>query len=418
MSFFSPKVFIFKSIIKEKYKPKIVYNISTEERKKNLMNLKSKLKSEKIVKGDLSHNNINEVINKIRYGKAIDRYLFIKKKIYLNELKEKENKKEFKFEKLNSMPIDKFARVKKKYKTDNKNGIIYQINNAYDLNINSTFEKVWNKLSTKSYENFKEDFNDTQDKNKFILRKIKKDKKNINSMIDIIMKNMKKIFGNNTLNKVNKEKKEVPIFLLIKNSIKKGYNSTKNIKYKRFFSQKSLNINENNIKSILLKSSDSFNKKIIKSKGNNKINFNETNEINFSDITNFSTSEKNKIKKQFRFKSPNPRPSRNIKNSKIIFDSESQNNNNNNIMQDFNFFTKKNSQIRQAHLKNNILKLNKMKNNVKTRTETTKNFLSIKYIKDSAKITPSKKLNKMHNNFKERLIKSAEIIFKDEEYDY
>ena len=171
-----------------------------------------------------------------------------------------------------------------------------------------------------------------------------------------------------------------------------------------------MNSNDNK-KSILLKSSDSFNKKIIKSKGNNKINFNETNEINFSDITNFSTSEKNKIKKQFRFKSPNPRPSRNIKNSKIIFDSESQNNNNNNIMQDFNFFTKKNSQIRQAHLKNNILKLNKMKNNMKTRTETTKNFLSIKYIKDSAKI-------KMHNNFKDRLIKSAEIIFKDEEYDY
>ena len=230
-------------------------------------------------------------------------------------------------------------------------------------------------------------------------------------MIDIKTKNMKKIFGNIALNKVNKEKKEVPIFLLIKNSIKKGYNSTKNIKYKRFFSQKSLNINENNIKSILLKSLDSFNKKIIKSKGNNKINFNETNEINFSDITNFSTSEKNKIKKQFRFKSPNPRPSRNI-------NSESQNNNNNNIMQDFNFFTKKNSQIRQAHLKNNILKLNKMKNNMKTRTETAKNILSIKYIKDSAKITPSKKLNKMHNNFKERLIKSAEIIFKDEEYDY
>ena len=415
MSFFSPKVFIFKSIIKEKYKPKIDYNISTEERKKNLKNLKSKLKSEKIVKGDLSHNNINEVINKIRYGKAIDRYLFIKKKIYLNELKEQENKKEFKFEKLN-LPIDKFARIKKKYKTDNKKGIIYQINNAYDLNINSTFEKVWNKLSTKSYENFKEDFNDTQDKNKFILRKIKKDKKNINSMIDIKMKNMKKIFGNNTLNKVNKEKKEVPFFLLIKNSIKKGYNSTKNIKYKLFFSQKSLNINENNKKSILLKSSDSFNKKIIKSKGNNKINFNETNEINFSDITNFSTSEKNKIKKQFRFKSPNPKTSRNIKNSKIIFDSESQNTNN--IMQDFNYFAKKNSQIRQALLKYNILKLNKMKNNVKTRTETTKNFLSIKYIKDSAKITPSKKLNKMHNNFKERLIKSAEIIFKDEEYDY
>jgi len=415
MSFFSPKVFIFKSIIKEKYKPKIVYNISTEERKKNLMNLKSKLNSEKIVKGGLSQNNINEIINKIRFGKAISRYLFIKKKIYLKELKEQENKEEFKFEKLN-ITIDKFARIKKKNKTENKNGVIYQINNAYNLNINSTFEKVWNKLSTKSYENFKEEFNDTQDKNKFILSKIKQDQKNINSMIDIKIKNVKKIFGNDVFNRVNRAKKEEPFFSLIKNRIKKGYNSTKNIKNKRFFSQKSLNSNKNNKNSILLKSSNTFNKKFIKSKENSKINLKETNEINFSDITNFTTNEKINIKKEFRFKSPNPRPSRNIKNSKINFVSERQNNNN--LIQEFNCFTKKNTQMKKSYLKNDILKLNKIKNNMKTERITMDNFLSNKYVKDSAKINTSKKIINKNNNFKERLIKSVEIIFNDETNDY
>ena len=416
MSFFSPKIYIFKSIIKEKYKQKVENNISTEERKNNLIKLKSKLNSKKLeFKGDLSHNNIDEIVNKIRYGKAINRYLFIKKKIYLKELKEKENKKEFKFEKLN-FAIDKFARNKKNYRTDIKNGIVSQTNNAYKLNINTTFEKVWNKLSTKTYEKFKEEFNNARDKNKFILRKIKKDEKKINSMIDMRIKNIKKIFGNDALNRVNKRKKDEPFFSLIKNNIKKGYNNTKNIKYKRFFSQKSLKINENNKNSVLLKSSDSFNKKIFNSKGNRKINFNETNEINFSDITNFSTIEKNKIKKKLRFKSPNQRPSRNIKNSKINFDSESQNNNN--IMREFDYFTKKNSQIKQTYLKNNMLKLNKMKNNMKTERESMENFFSIKYIKDSSKIKTSKKINKMHNNFKERLIKSAEIIFNDEENDY
>ena len=45
------------------------------------------------------------------------------------------------------------------------------------------------------------------DKNKFILRKIKKHKKNINSMIDIKMKNMKKMMVKKMKKKVEKKKR-------------------------------------------------------------------------------------------------------------------------------------------------------------------------------------------------------------------
>ena len=419
MSFFSPKIFIFKSRIMKNYKPKFENISSNEERKKNLLKLKSRLNSAKLIsKSDLRNNNVNEVINKIKFGKAIERYLLIKKKIYLKELDEQMGKKEFKFEKINFV-LDKFARNKRHNKFDIKNGIVSRTSNEHSLKINSTFEKVWNKLSTKSYEKFKEDFNYTQDKTKLILKKIKKHKNKLNSMMDMKIKNIKKIFGNDALNREKKKRVE-PLLLLIRNSIKKNYNSTKNInsfKYKRCFSNKSLNRNEENNKKVLLKCYDSFNKNCIKSKGNKEINFNETNEINFSDLTNFSTSEKNQLKKQFRFKSSNQRPSRNIKNSNINLESESQNNNN--IMKDFNYFTKKNPQMKQTYLKNNILKLDKMKNSTKKKDkESIKNFLSNNYIMGSAKIKPNKKIDKRRSNFKERLIKSAEIIFNDEEYDY
>ena len=378
MSFFSPKIFIFKSRIIKNYKPKFENISSNEERKKNLLKLKSRLNSAKLIsKSDLRNNNVNEVINKIKFGKAIERYLLIKKKIYLKELDEQMGKKEFKFEKINFV-LDKFARNKRHNKFDIKNGIVFRTSNEHSLKINSTFEKVWNKLSTKSYDKFKEDFNYTQDKNKLILKKIKKHKKKLNSMMDMKIKNIKKIFGNDALNRERKKRAE-PLLLLIKNSIKKNCNSTKNInsfKYKRCFSNKSLNRNEDNNKKVLLKCYDSFNKNCIKSKGNL-----ETNEINFSDLTNFSTSEKNQLKKKFRLNSPNQRPSRNIKNSNINLKSESHNNNN--IKKDFIYFTKKNPQMKQTYLKNNI-----------------------------------KKIDKRRSNFKERLIKSAEIIFNDEEYDY
>ena len=416
MSFFSPKIFIFKSRIIKNYKPKFENISSNEERKKNLLKLKSKLNSAKLIsKSDLRNNNVNEVINKIKFGKAIERYLLIKKKIYLKELDEQMSKKEFKFEKINFV-LDKFARNKRHNKFDIKNGIVFRTSNEHSLKINSTFEKVWNKLSTKSYDKFKEDFNYTQDKTKLILKKIKKHKKKLNSMMDMKIKNIKKIFGNDALNRERKKKAE-PLLLLIKNSIKKNCNSTKNInsfKYKRCFSNKSLNRNEDTNKKVLLKCYDSFNKNCIKSKGNL-----ETNEINFSDLTNFSTSEKNQLKKKFRLNSPNQRPSRNIKNSNINLKSESHNNNNNNIMKDFIYFTKKNPQMKQTYLKNNILKIDKMKNITKKKEkESIKNFLSNNYIMESAKIKPNKKIDKRRSNFKERLIKSAEIIFNDEEYDY
>ena len=133
----------------------------TEGRGKNSTRHKSKYDSERAISKIDINNGINDVINKIKFGKAIDRYLYIKKKIYLNELRNQNDKKEFKFEKLNFI-FDKFTRNKKnKIKT----GIVHQINNAHKLNVNTTFEKIWNKLATKSYEKFKEEFNFTQDKN-------------------------------------------------------------------------------------------------------------------------------------------------------------------------------------------------------------------------------------------------------------
>ena len=204
MSFFSPKIFIFKSRIIKNYKPKFENISSNEERKKNLLKLKSRLNSAKLIsKSDLRNNNVNEVINKIKFGKAIERYLLIKKKIYLKELDEQMGKKEFKFEKINFV-LDKFARNKRHNKFDIKNGIVSRTSNEHSLKINSTFEKVWNKLSTKSYEKFKEDFNYTQDKTKLILKKIKKHKNKLNSMMDMKIKNIKKIFGNDALNREKK----------------------------------------------------------------------------------------------------------------------------------------------------------------------------------------------------------------------
>ena len=74
--------------------------------------------------------------------------------------------------------------------------------------------------------------------------------------------------------------------------------------------------------------------------------------------------------------------------------------------------------MKKSYLKNDILKLNKIKNNMKTERITMDNFLSNKYVKDSAKINTSKKIINKNNNFKERLIKSVEIIFNDEKNDY
>ena len=321
MSSFRPKIFIFKNTNKKKFKPKLENYLSTEGRGKNSTRHKSKYDSERAISKIDINNGINDVINKIKFGKAIDRYLYIKKKIYLNELRSQNDKKEFKFEKLNFI-FDKFTRNKKnKIKT----GIVHQINNAHKLNVNTTFEKIWNKLATKSYEKFKEEFNFTQDKNGIILRKIKNDRKNLSTKMDINIKKIKKIFGDEIIERLKKNlelKKEEEAIFSIRNNINlKNYKSVKNInviKFKRSFSNKTVNRSNNSKKTLLLKNSDTFYKKYHDPKKEEearkiikwirKANSNEKNKVSFSDL-----SEKNQLKKKFKFNSFNQRYSRNIK---------------------------------------------------------------------------------------------------------
>ena len=419
MSSFGPKIFIFKNTNKKKFKPKLENCLSTEGRTKNSTRHKSKYDSERAISKIDINNGINDVINKIKFGKAIDRYLYIKKKIYLNELRNQNDKKEFKFEKLNFI-FDKFTRNKKnKIKT----GIVHQINNAHKLNVNTTFEKIWNKLATKSYEKFKEEFNFTQDKNGIILRKIKNDQKNLSTKMDINIKKIKKILGDEIIERLKKNlelKKEEETIFSVRNNINlKNYKSVKNIKvikFKRSFSNKTVNRSNNSKKTLLLKNSDTFYKKYHDPKKEEearkiikwirKANSNEKNKVSFSDL-----SEKNQLKKKFKFNSFNQRYSRNIKNSNYNFESQRQNSN---IIKEFKHFIKNDSEKKQTSLVNSILPIKKRK----IQRSSMMNYLTMKLSKNNAKTKSNKAITKRNKEFKERLIKNVELIFNDEDNDY
>ena len=419
MSSFGPKIFIFKNTNKKKFKPKLENCLSTEGRGKNSTRHKSKYDSERAISKIDINNGINDVINKIKFGKVIDRYLYIKKKIYLNELRNQNDKKEFKFEKLNFI-FDKFTRNKK---NKIKNGIVHQINNAHKLNVNTTFEKIWNKLGTKSYEKFKEEFNFTQDKNGIILRKIKNDQKNLSTKMDINIKKIKKIFGDEIIERLKKnlelKKEEETIFSVRNNVNLKNYKSVKNIKvikFKRSFSNKTVNRSNNSKKTLLLKNSDSFYKKCHDPKKEEearkiikwirKANSNEKNKVSFSDL-----SEKNQLKKKFKFSSFNQRYSRNIKNSNFNLESQRQNSK---ITKEFKHFIKNDSEKKQTSLVNSILPIKKRK----IQRSSMMNYLTIKLSNNNIKTKSNKAITKRNKEFKERLIKNVELIFNDEDNDY
>ena len=419
MSSFGPKIFIFKNTNKKKFKPKLENCLSTEGRGKNSTRHKSKYDSERAISKIDINNGINDVINKIKFGKAIDRYLYIKKKIYLNELRNQNDKKEFKFEKLNFI-FDKFTRNKK---NKIKNGIVHQINNAHKLNVNTTFEKIWNKLGTKSYEKFKEEFNFTQDKNGIILRKIKNDQKNLSMKMDINIKKIKKIFGDEIIERLKKnlelKKEEETIFSVRNNVNLKNYKSVKNIKvikFKRSFSNKTVNRSNNSKKTLLLKNSYNFYKKYHDPKKEEearkiikwirKTNSNEKNKVSFSDL-----SEKNQLKKKFKFSSFNQRYSRNIKNSNFNLESQRQNSK---ITKEFKHFIKNDSEKKQTSLVNSILPIKKRK----IQRSSMMNYLTIKLSKNNIKTKSNKAITKRNKEFKERLIKNVELIFNDEDNDY
>ena len=244
MSVFNPKLFILKHLIKKKYKEK-------SESSKN----KSKIqKPEKIFK-----NNINYIIQKSEFDEAFNKYLALKKITYFKELKEeKEPKKEITFDKLN-ITVDNFARTRNISNNFNiKNGIVSKANKLQKLKIDSTFEKIWKKITPKSYEKYNIDYNFSLDKNKMILRKIKKEKEKINSMINLGINSFKNMFGNELLSESkkniieNKPRKDPFLILIRRNIIKKNNLSTNNIKSikskKSFFNKTLKNFENNKIK--------------------------------------------------------------------------------------------------------------------------------------------------------------------------
>ena len=417
MSVFNPKLFILKHLIKKKYKEK-------SESSKN----KSKIqKPEKIFK-----NNINYIIQKSEFDEAFNKYLALKKITYFKELKEeKEPKKEITFDKLN-ITVDNFARTRNISNNYNiKNGVVSKANKLQKLKIDSTFEKIWKKIIPKSYEKYNNEYNFSIDKNKIILRKIKKEKEKINSMINLGINSFKNMFGDKIFSETNKNiienkpRKDPLIFMIRRNTIKKNNLSTNNIKSiksKKSFFNKTLKIFEDNKIKILKRSSYFRNdikemketrnidlsrnrSRTIKIKRINKIeNDNRPN----SELKEINYFEKSKFKNTNKEKSLQDRFSRNKNNSYSMLNSDNQKSE---LYKKYNDIIKTTKQMRLKYLDNNIIPLNQVDSITKIREELMMNVIKMKYLSID-KNKPTKKVvkRKKPNDFKERLLKSAELF--------
>ena len=417
MSVFNPKLFILKHLIKKKYKEK-------SENSKN----KSKIqKPEKIFK-----NNINYIIQKSEFDEAFNKYLALKKITYFKELKEeKEPKKEITFDKLN-ITVDNFARTRNISNNFNiKNGIVSKANKLQKLKIDSTFEKIWKKITPKSYEKYNNEYNFSIDKNKIILRKINKEKEKINSMINLGINSFKNMFGDKIFSETNKNiienkpRKDPLIFMIRRNTIKKNNLSTNNIKSiksKKSFFNKTLKIFEDNKIKILKRSSYFRNdikemketrnidlsrnrSRTIKIKRINKIeNDNRPN----SELKEINYFEKSKFKNTNKEKSLQDRFSRNKNNSYSMLNSDNQKSE---LYKKYNDIIKTTKQMRLKYLDNNIIPLNQVDSITKIREELMMNVIKMKYLSID-KNKPIKKVvkRKKPNDFKERLLKSAELF--------
>ena len=417
MSVFNPKLFILKHLIKKKYKEK-------SESSKN----KSKIqKPEKIFK-----NNINYIIQKSEFDEAFNKYLALKKITYFKELKEeKEPKKEITFDKLN-ITVDNFARTRNISNNFNiKNGIVSKANKLQKLKIDSTFEKIWKKITPKSYEKYNNEYNFSIDKNKIILRKINKEKEKINSMINLGINSFKNMFGDKIFSETNKNiienkpRKDPLIFMIRRNTIKKNNlsnNNIKSIKSKKSFFNKTLKIFEDNKIKILKRSSYFRNdikemketrnidlsrnrSRTIKIKRINKIeNDNRPN----SELKEINYFEKTKFKNTNKEKSLQERFSRNKNNSYSMLNSGNQKSE---LYKKYNDIIKTTKQMRLKYLDNNIIPLNQVDSITKIREELMMNIIKMKYLSIN-KNKPIKKIvkRKKQNDFKERLLKSAELF--------
>ena len=416
MSLFNPKLLILNHIKKQ----------LKEKREKNKN--KPKYLKEEII----DRNNINKILSEKEFERVLDKYLSLKQILYNRDLEEKKNsKKEFKFHKIN-FSFNEFTRSRNTNNDLNiKNGIISKTNNLFKLKVDSTFEKIWKKLSPKNYKKFDDEYNHSKDKSDIILRKIKKEKEKINSMINLGVNSFKAMFGNEIFTKTNKKIENNKENNHIKCRIKRNTinnlndNITNNIniiKLRNSYRNKTFNNMKNEINILRMSDVSLKNGKVrsfseySKNKEEKGIKLIKIKKINpskkiinpFTKLLKVKSFEKMKQKILGKQKSYNEKNSRNKRNNISSIDSENQKTS---ILQEYLNILKTTKEMRLNYLENNLIPSNKLDTIMKTREELMIYSLKIKLLKDKNKFFNNKELKKIKaDNFKERLLKSAELF--------
>ena len=419
MSFISPKTFIFQNFFTKKF-------LDNENKRKTLIE-KKEIK------------NTNDLIQKRNFLTALDKYLSVKKVNYFRNLEEEKNiGKKLTINKSN-FSLDKFVRNRKITRLKLRDGIITKTNNLRNLKINSIFQKVKKKLTPTNNKKFNFEFNYSNYKNKKIKinREIKEEKKSVNSMIDLGTNKFEDMFGDNIYKNKNENKENKDIInkikkssstFLFKNISKKNKSNIINIK-SNFKNEKSLFKQilgcKNN--SIILKNSDFF-KNNNKEEGFNVLSRNKNKsefeivkstsigtDSKFNQINFFRKSKNKTINKKYsRMKNF----SRNKHNNSIsLLSPESQKNR---IIQKYNRIKKITEKMRYNYLDSYIVPIDQVDSVVKSRENLMMDFLKLSYLNDdgSQKIFLKKESKKKKpDNFKQRLLKSAEIFVDNGEFD-
>ena len=127
-----------------------------------------------------------------------------------------------------------------------------------------------------------------------------------------------------------------------------------------------------------------------------------------SELKEINHFEKSKFKNANKEKSLQDRFSRNKNNSYSMLNSDNQKSE---LYKKYNDIIKTTKQMRLKYLDNNIIPLNQVDSITKIREELMMNVIKMKYL-SSDKNKPTKKVvkRKKPNDFKERLLKSAELF--------
>lgn len=139
-----------------------------------------------------------------------------------------------------------------------------------------------------------------------------------------------------------------------------------------------------------------------------RIYINKNNDQPNSELKKINSFIKTKFRRTNKEKSLQYKFSRNKNNSHSLLNSENQKSE---LFKKYNDIIKTTNQMRLKYLDNNIIPLNQVDSIMKVREELMMNVIKMKYLSIDKKI-PMKKVvkRKKPNNFKERLLKSAELF--------